>query len=131
MPELDADTNRLLRAACDNDDELASRLGGTFKVHKTRAQVLESRLRPGGPRVVLAKPMTYMNLSGESVQKALAFFKLTAADLIVVLRVQWHQELGLLILIGQLRHAAAIPPCDRIRSRTCLPRDRNRRAPGR
>ena len=42
-------------------DELASRLGGAFRVHKARAQVLETRLRPGGPRVVLAKPMTYMN----------------------------------------------------------------------
>ena len=44
-------------------DELASRIGGKFKVHKSRAQVVEGRLGIGGPRVVLAKPMTYKALA--------------------------------------------------------------------
>ncbi len=48
-------------------DELASRVGGGFKSHKSRAQVLEGRLGIGGPRVVLAKPLTYMNVSGGPV----------------------------------------------------------------
>ena len=39
-------------------DELAGRIGGNFKAHKARAQVLEGRLGIGGPRVVLAKPST-------------------------------------------------------------------------
>ncbi len=34
--------------------------------------------------VVLLKPMTYMNLSGRGVQAALAFYKIVAADLIVL-----------------------------------------------
>jgi PTH1 family peptidyl-tRNA hydrolase len=38
----------------------------------------------------LLKPQTFMNLSGESVQKALAFFKLGIAELIVI-----HDELDL------------------------------------
>jgi PTH1 family peptidyl-tRNA hydrolase len=42
---------------------------------------------PGGgtEKVLLLKPMTYMNLSGRSVQAALAFYQLTPTDLLVVL----------------------------------------------
>lgn len=51
---------------------------------------LLSRARRDTGEVVLLKPQTFMNLSGESIQKALAFFKLGLADLIVV-----HDELDL------------------------------------
>ncbi|PWF88756.1 aminoacyl-tRNA hydrolase [Kocuria rosea] len=71
-------------------DELASRLGGTFKVHKTRAQVLESRLRPGGPRMVLAKPMTYMNTSGGPVAGLAKFYDIPAERVIAV-----HDEIDI------------------------------------
>ncbi|WP_298582701.1 aminoacyl-tRNA hydrolase [uncultured Kocuria sp.] len=71
-------------------DELASRLGGTFKVHKVRAQVLESRLRPGGPRVVLAKPMTYMNTSGGPVAGLAKFYGIPAERVIAV-----HDEIDI------------------------------------
>jgi len=37
-----------------------------------------------GARVMLAKPQTYMNLSGESVREILAYYKLTPRELIVV-----------------------------------------------
>ena len=39
----------------------------------------------GTEKVLLLKPMTYMNLSGRSVQAALAFYQSTPADLLVVL----------------------------------------------
>ena len=71
-------------------DELASRLGGTFKVHKTRAQVLESRLRPGGPRVVLAKPMTYMNTSGGPVAGLAKFYDIAPEKIVAV-----HDEIDI------------------------------------
>ncbi|EYT54158.1 aminoacyl-tRNA hydrolase [Kocuria sp. UCD-OTCP] len=71
-------------------DELAARLGGTFKVHKTRAQVLESWLRPGGPRVVLAKPMTYMNVSGGPVAGLAKFYGIPAERVIAV-----HDEIDI------------------------------------
>ena len=71
-------------------DELASRLGGTFKVHKTRAQVLESRLRPGGPRVGLAKPLTYMNTSGGPVAGLAKFYDIPAERVIAV-----HDEIDI------------------------------------
>jgi len=36
-------------------------------------------------KVLLLKPMTYMNLSGRSVQQAMAFYQLAPADIMVVL----------------------------------------------
>lgn len=71
-------------------DELASRVGGGFKAHKSRAQVLEGRLGPGGPRVVLAKPMSYMNVSGGPVAALTAFYSLDPAQVIVV-----HDEIDI------------------------------------
>ncbi len=37
----------------------------------------------GGQKVLLAKPLTYMNLSGESVRALVDFYKVTPADIIV------------------------------------------------
>ena len=39
----------------------------------------------GSEKVLLLKPMTYMNLSGRSVQAAMAFYQLTPPDVMVVL----------------------------------------------
>ena len=69
-------------------DELAARLGGRFKAHKGGADVLEGRI--GGRRVVLAKPRSYMNVSGGPVVGTARFFKVPQSDLIVV-----HDELDL------------------------------------
>lgn len=65
-------------------DELASRGGLAFKTHKTNSTVAEGRLTPGGPRFVLAKPNTYMNVSGGPVSQLLRFYSLTPSQLIVV-----------------------------------------------
>jgi len=66
-------------------DVLAGRVGGSFKAHRSRAQVLEGRLGPlPGERVVLARPTAYMNESGGQVAAALQFFKLGPERLIVV-----------------------------------------------
>ncbi len=56
---------------------------------KFRAEVSDGTL--GGVRVTLMKPMTYMNLSGESVGEAARFFKVDPADVVVV-----HDEIDLL-----------------------------------
>ncbi len=71
-------------------DRLAERGGLTFKTHKAQASVAEGRLRPGGPRVVLAKPSTFMNLSGGPVAKLAAFYKVPVSGVVVV-----HDELDL------------------------------------
>jgi peptidyl-tRNA hydrolase, PTH1 family len=47
-----------------------------------KAQV--ARLMIGGEKTVLAKPQTYMNLSGESVQPLMHFYKITPENLIVL-----------------------------------------------
>ena len=59
-------------------DELSGRVGAGFKSHKARAQVVEGRLGIGGPRVVLAKPMTYMNVSGGPVSALANFYGISA-----------------------------------------------------
>ena len=69
-------------------DELASRVGGKFKAHKSGAEIVEGRL--AGRRVVLAKPRSFMNLSGGPVVGAARFFKVPEASIIVV-----HDELDL------------------------------------
>lgn len=69
-------------------DELAARVGGKFKAHKSGADVLEGRL--AGTRVVLAKPRSYMNLSGGAVVGTARFYKAPQENLIVI-----HDELDL------------------------------------
>lgn len=49
-----------------------------------------------GQKVWLIKPQTYMNLSGESVRKAIDFFKLSYEDIIII-----YDDISL--LPGQLR----------------------------
>jgi PTH1 family peptidyl-tRNA hydrolase len=71
-------------------DELAQRGRLTFKTHKTNARVAEGRIAPGGPRFVLAKPNTFMNVSGAPVAQLLRFYSLEPAQLIVV-----HDELDI------------------------------------
>lgn len=55
---------------------------------KFQAEVCEGRL--GSEKVVLLKPHTFMNLSGQSVGEAMRFYKLDLADLTV-----FHDELDL------------------------------------
>src|SRR5436190_12749929 len=69
-------------------DILADRVGGRFKSHRARADVIESRL--GDERVVIAKPRSYMNESGGPVVGLREFFKLPVDRIIAV-----HDELDL------------------------------------
>jgi len=67
-------------------DLLAERVGGRWKAHKGRADIVEGRL--AGQRAVLAKPKSYMNESGGPVASVLGFFKVPVDRLLVV-----HDEL--------------------------------------
>lgn len=69
-------------------DELAHRIGGRFKVHKSHALLVEGRLH--GHRVVVAKPMSFMNLSGGPVAGLSQFFRIPVERLIVI-----HDELDI------------------------------------
>ena len=70
--------------------ELADRARASFKNHKTNASVAEGRTGAATPRLVLAKPHTYMNVSGGPVAALLRFYKLPAEQLIVI-----HDELDI------------------------------------
>ncbi|TQK45061.1 peptidyl-tRNA hydrolase [Streptomyces sp. SLBN-118] len=81
-------------------DVLAERIGGSFKrAQKAQAQVLEGRIGPpglGSRRVILAKPMSYMNLSGGPVTSLRDFYRVPLANIVAV-----HDELD--IDYGMLR----------------------------
>ncbi|MGH3980249.1 MAG: aminoacyl-tRNA hydrolase [Pseudonocardiaceae bacterium] len=69
-------------------DLLAGRIGSRFKAHKGGAEVVEGRL--AGRRAVLAKPRSYMNVSGGPVAGTARFYKVPPEDVVVV-----HDELDL------------------------------------
>jgi PTH1 family peptidyl-tRNA hydrolase len=75
-------------------DLLAADVGERFSGHKAHADIAQFRLAPAagrpGPRLVLAKPRSYMNESGGPVVNLLRFFSLQPDRLIVV-----HDELDL------------------------------------
>lgn len=71
-------------------DELASRRSESFRSHKANARVAETWLRPGGPRLILAKPNTFMNVSGGSVAGLAKFYGVDPARVVIV-----HDELDI------------------------------------
>jgi len=69
-------------------DAIARRHGFAPWRSKFKGEVSDGSL--AGQRVLLLKPMTYMNLSGEAVQAACAFHKIAPGDIWA-----WHDELDL------------------------------------
>lgn len=69
-------------------DELARRWGAPRSLKKFKGEF--SKVAVDGEEIVLLKPMTYMNLSGESVQAAMQFFKVPLAKVVCI-----HDELDL------------------------------------
>ena len=71
-------------------DVLAERMRASFKRHRANAMVTEGRTSPGGPKYVLAKPLSFMNVSGTPVAGLARFYKIPADRVIVV-----HDELDI------------------------------------
>jgi PTH1 family peptidyl-tRNA hydrolase len=75
-------------------DVLAERMGARFRTHKSgRADVVEGRLSPPGvegPRVVLARPRSYMNETGGPVKQLATFYQVPPERIVVV-----HDELDI------------------------------------
>lgn len=65
-------------------DELAARASAAFKSHKAGAHIAEGRVRPVGPKLILAKSNGYMNTSGGPVSQLVKYFSLSPEQLIVV-----------------------------------------------
>jgi PTH1 family peptidyl-tRNA hydrolase len=78
-------------------DLLASRLGAKFgRPKRVVAEVAEGRLGFGGPKLIVAKPLTFMNLSGAPVVALAQFFKVPVDNVVAV-----HDELD--VPYGQVR----------------------------
>lgn len=75
-------------------DELARRAGATFSLDKkSRAMVTSLRMGGTGPNsiaLIVAKPLTYMNLSGGPTSALAKYYSVEATDVIVI-----HDELDL------------------------------------
>jgi PTH1 family peptidyl-tRNA hydrolase len=69
-------------------DLLAERAGGKFKAHKGRADTVEGR--HAGQRIILAKPKSFMNLSGGPAASLRDFFKIPVERIVVL-----HDELDI------------------------------------
>ncbi|OZC72315.1 aminoacyl-tRNA hydrolase [Rhodococcus sp. 06-462-5] len=76
-------------------DALAGRIGSAFSSHKkSNSDIVQARL--GSRAVIIAKPRTFMNLSGQPVAALARFFSIEPANIVVV-----HDELD--IDFGALR----------------------------
>jgi peptidyl-tRNA hydrolase, PTH1 family len=69
-------------------DDIAARAGARFKRDRSRSQIFTAVV--AGVPVVVAKPMTFMNLSGGPVASLCRFLKIPPARVIVI-----HDELDL------------------------------------
>ena len=63
-------------------DKLCDKLNVSFD--KTQCKALVAQTRCGTEKVIIAKPQTYMNLSGDSVSELVKFYKIDLKDVIVV-----------------------------------------------
>ena len=63
-------------------DQLAEK--HNIKVDKLKFKALVGEGRIAGQKVMLVKPQTYMNLSGESIREVMNFYKLEPENLIVI-----------------------------------------------
>lgn len=78
-------------------DLLASRVGGRFgRPKRVVAEAAEGRLGFGGPKLIVVKPLTFMNLSGAPVAALAQFFKVPVENVVAV-----HDELD--VPYGQVR----------------------------
>ncbi|WOF24348.1 aminoacyl-tRNA hydrolase [Microbacterium betulae] len=71
-------------------DELAGRRSAAFRQHKANARVAETWLRPGAAKLVVAKPNTFMNVSGGPAAGLARFYGIDADRIVVV-----HDELDI------------------------------------
>lgn len=70
--------------------ELAARRSETLRTHKANARVVETWLRPGAAKLVLATPNSFMNVSGGPVSQLARFYDVPAERIVLV-----HDELDI------------------------------------
>lgn len=75
---------------------LAERMGVRLKAHRTRCDAADGRL--GGVPVTLARPQSYMNLSGGPLAALAKFYKISPERIVVA-----HDELDLPFAVVRLK----------------------------
>lgn len=63
-------------------EDAAIEFNAPFKKKGCRALIAETFYK--GEKIIIAKPQTYMNLSGESVRELMSYYKANLSDLIVI-----------------------------------------------
>ncbi|WP_186759065.1 aminoacyl-tRNA hydrolase [Arthrobacter alpinus] len=71
-------------------EELASRMNATFKTHKARALIASGRMGVGGPKIIVAKPTVFMNLSGGPTASLAKFYNLGPDHVVAI-----HDEIDI------------------------------------
>ena len=66
-------------------DALCASLGGSWKAEPKWKALVARVSDPAAGQLLLVKPQTFMNLSGESLAPILGFYKIPVSDLVVVL----------------------------------------------
>ena len=96
-------------AGFDVIDELADRLGIGRPVRFGKSLIGKGMI--GGQKVILMKPLTYMNLSGESIGELARFFKINNDEILIV-----HDELELPIGTVSLKWSGGLGGHNGLRS---------------
>lgn len=63
-------------------EDLAISLG--VKIDKLKCKALIAETRVNGEKVIIAKPQTYMNLSGESIKELVDYYKIPLENVVVI-----------------------------------------------
>ncbi|MCR5304033.1 MAG: aminoacyl-tRNA hydrolase [Lachnospiraceae bacterium] len=75
------------------DDFVRSTMASNFRASKDlRAEISEVRI--GGEKVLIMKPVTFMNLSGDAVLQAVNYYKVDPLDELVVVCDDIHLDMG-------------------------------------
>ena len=77
-------------------DALAEEIGASNWHENFRALIADAFV--DGEKILIVKPLTYMNLSGEAVRPIMDYYKLTSEDLIVA-----HDDMDLAVGVIRLR----------------------------
>ena len=75
-------------------DFIAEKLSVSFNKEKCRAHIAETNIN--GQKVIIAKPQTYMNLSGESVRDIIDYYKVDEEQELIVVSDDTSLDVGMI-----------------------------------
>ena len=100
----------LLDYLCDNEKFVNEKFNALYK-----------EINIDGEKVMLIKPLTYMNLSGEAVRKYVSFYKIDLDDILII-QDDLDGSLGFATIVSRINDTAFVLPewlCHCLNSRLC------------